>query len=139
MGLRAFQVHILEVIVRITGFFERAGFLVFGDFTFEEVLLFFEIDGFGEPWERVLDVSSVEGLEAAVDETTIRDVINVLLELRNAEADGADWEAVADEFFLEADSFGHGLTEFFLELWSHDFGIFRDEGVEEVTEDLDVI
>ena len=112
---RLFKGHILEVIVRITGVFERAGFLIFGDFALKEILLFFEVDGFGEPWERVLDISAIEGLEAAVDETAIGDVIDVLLELRNAEADSADGETVADEFFLKAYSFCHGLAEVFLE------------------------
>ena len=43
----------LKIIVVVAGFLEGGGFLVFGDFSFEEVLLLLEVDGFGEPWERV--------------------------------------------------------------------------------------
>ncbi len=66
-------------------------------------------------------------------------MVDVLVEFFDAEADGGDGEAVGDEFFFEADAFGHGLTEVFLELGSPDIGILGDEGVEEVTENFDVV
>jgi len=112
--------------------------LVFGDFAFEEVLLFFEVDGFGEPGEGVGGFF-VEGLEAAVDEAAVADVVDVLLELGDAEADGGDGETVTDEFFFEADAFGHGLAEVFLEFVRPDLGVLGDESVEEVAEDFDVV
>ena len=78
---------------------EGGGFLVFGDFAFEEVLFLFEVHGLGEPGEGVFD-SALEGLEAAVDEAAVGDVVDVLFEFFAAETYGADGEAVADEFFF---------------------------------------
>jgi len=100
--------------------------LVFGDFPFEEVLLLFEVDSFREPREGILGVAAAEGLEAAIDEATIGDVVDVLLELDDGETDGGDWEAVTDELFFEADAFDHGLAEVLLEFRGHDVGVFDD-------------
>ena len=70
--------------------------MVFGDFTFEEILLLLEVDGFGKPWEGVLGVTAGEWLEVAIDETAIGDVVDVLLELDNGESDRINREAVAE-------------------------------------------
>ena len=128
----------LEVVVVVTRF-EGGGLLVFGHLTFEEVLLLLEVDGFGKPREGVLDIATGEGLEAAVHKAAIGDVVDVLLELINTQTDRGDGEAVADERFLKADAFGHGLAEVFLELRSHDVWILGGERVEKVEEDFDVV
>ncbi len=60
-GGALFTNHFLKVVVVVAGFFEGASFLVFGDFAFEEVLLFFEVDGFGEPGEGIVGVATAEG------------------------------------------------------------------------------
>ena len=112
--------------------------MVFGDFAFEEVLFLFEVHGLGEPREGVFD-SALEGLEAAVDEAAVGDVVDVLLEFFAAEADSTDGEAVADEFFFETDAFLHGVAKVFLEFLGPDIGILGDKGVEKVAEDFDVI
>ena len=112
--------------------------MVFGDFSFEEVLLFFEVDGLGEPWEGVGGLPG-EGLEVTVDEAAVGDVIDVLLEFFDGETDGAYGEAILNEVFLKADAFCHGLAEVLLELGSPDVRVLGDEGIEKITEDLDVI
>ncbi len=127
---------VLEVVVVGSG--EGACLLVFGNLSFEEVLFLFKVHGLGEPGEGVFDVAD-EGFEAAVDEATVGDVVDVLLEFFAAESDGADGEAVADEFFFEADAFLHGVAEILLELGGPDVGVLGDEGVEEVAEDFDVV
>ena len=112
--------------------------MVFGDAAFEEVLFFFDVHHFGEPGEGVGDVA-VERGEAAVDEAAVGDVVYVVFELGGVEADGSDGEAVADEFFLEADAFSHGGAEVFAEFIGPDVGVFIDEIHEQATEDFDVI
>jgi len=70
---------------------ESGSLLILGDFSFEEVLLLLEIDGFREPRERILDVAAGKRIQLAVDETAIGDVVNVLAEFVCTEADRVDW------------------------------------------------
>lgn len=129
----------LEIVVGVTRIFEGRGFLILSHFSFEEILLLFEIDRFGKPREWVFNIAARERLEVAIDEAAIRNVVDVLLKLCDREADRVDGQAIANELFLKANPFSHGLAEIFLELGSHDLRVLHDKGVEEIEEDVDMI
>ena len=119
----------LEIVVGVTRIFEGRGFLILSHFSFEEILLLFEIDRFGKPREWVFNIAARERLEVAIDEAAIRNVVDVLLKLCDREADRVDRQAVTNELFFKANSFSHGLAEVLFELGSHDIRILHDKGV----------
>lgn len=113
--------------------------MVFGDTTFEEVLLFFDVHHFGEPGEGVGGGGFAERSETTGGEAAVGDVVDVLFEFGGVETQAGDGETVADEFFFEADAFGHGLAEVLFKFGGPDVGVFIGEVHEEVAEKLDVI
>ena len=112
--------------------------MILGDATFEEVLFFFDVHHFCEPWEWVGD-GFVERGEAAGGEAAVGDEVDVGFEIGGVEAEAGDWEAIADEGFFEADALGHGVAEILAEVLGPDVGVFIDEIHEEIAEDLDVV
>lgn len=119
----------LEIVVGVTRVFEGRSLLILSHFSFEEILLLFEIDRFGKPWEWVLNIAARERLEVAINEAAIGDVVDVLLELCDREADRVDRQAVTNELFFKANPFGHSLAEVLFELGGHDLRILHDKRV----------
>ena len=112
--------------------------MIFGHFSFEKVLLLLEVDGFGKPREWIGGIAG-ERFEVAIDETAIRDVVDILIELIDGKTNRTDWEAVLDKVFLKADALGHGLAKLLFELGSPNVRVLSDERIEKIAEDFDVI
>lgn len=112
--------------------------LVFGDAAFEEAGLLFDVHHFGEPGEGIGGVGLERG-QAARDQTTISNVVDVGFKISRVEADAGDGKTVADELFFEANALGHGCAEILFELIGPDVWVFRDEVHQQVAKEFDVV
>lgn len=87
--------------------------LVIGHSSLEEVALFLEVDGLGEPWEGVL--GAVAGSKADPLEAAVGDVADVVLEHRCRESEHSLWKAVGCVTNLEFNSLVDEVVNVLLE------------------------
>ncbi len=126
----------LKVVVAIE--IERGRLLIFGNASFEEVLLLLNVHHFRQPRQRILDIAN-QRFEADSFESSVRNVVDVLEEIFFAQADGVHGQAIANEIFFQGDRFRHGVAQLLLELLGPDLRILVYEFHEQVAEQLDVV